>query len=115
MLQKLKNLFKPINKNSDGYHTFDELYKHRHALFIALLNKYSQSTKNVHTYRKYWKSKVNSDGSVWDGWFIAGIEDKITYHLPMKYWRKLKVYQAKIGLWDGHTSKDVVERLLKLK
>jgi hypothetical protein len=102
---KIKNLFKPIEENSDGFHTFNELYDHRIALFIALLHK---SKKNA------WKSQRNSAETIMKGWFIAGIDDKITYHLPNKYWKHLKVRVIKKGKWDGHNSKDVLKRLLKL-
>jgi len=109
IIEKLKNLFKPINKNSDGYHTFDELYEHRIALFIALMHNTSPKDHRI------WKSEFNSDGNKLDGWFVAGIDDKITYHLPMKYWKSLFVSEIlDKGLWDGHKSSDVIERLLKL-
>ena len=65
---------------SDGYHTFDELYRHRHALFLNLLADHRGVS---------WASKVHSDGTSWDGWFIAGIETpkgQISYHLPDEYW-----------------------------
>jgi len=111
LILKLKNLFKPIEKNSDGFHSFDELYEHRIALFIALLHKTVFDKSN----NKCWKSRLNSDGTKWKGWIVAGIDKGITYHIPEKYWSKIKVPEIKRGLWDGHTSKDVVERLLKLK
>lgn len=106
---KIQNLFKPIEKNSDGYHTFDELYEHRCILFIAFLNSLQYKPATYFA----WKSKTNSDGSKWEGWFVAGIEDKITYHLPIRYWNNLNVPEVEKGRWDGHTSKEVLERLAK--
>lgn len=111
-----------IGKISDGYHTFDELYEHRIALFIALCNRLyevriaSEPEQNTLP----WKSKLHSDGTMFEGgWFIAGIGkekgEQITYHLPIKFWDKLRVVAYdKAPEWDGHTPADVVERLLKL-
>lgn len=101
------------NQISDGYHTFKELYDHRIVLFIVLAN----------TLYKYegigWKSKIHSDGTTWEGWFIAGLRTEkglqISYHLPIDMWNKLRVVAYdKAPEWDGHTPKDVVERLLNL-
>lgn len=97
---------------SDGYHTFDELYEHRIALFIALCYNIAAHLS--------WKSKVHSDGSVWDGWFILGINKapgkQITYHLPMSKWDACYFAQEldKAPEFDGHTSADVLERISKL-
>ena len=54
-----------IEQISDGYHTFKELYEHRTALFMNLVNIVDNS----------WKSKYHSDGErAYDGWFIlAGL------------------------------------------
>ena len=101
-------------KVSDGYHTFDELYDHRCLLFCAL-SHYDEGD----TY--CWKSSKHHDGSSYDGWFIAGIELKsrtdsrtITYHLPMKYWDLFNGFDMEAAPhWDGHTSADVIERLIR--
>lgn len=97
-----------IASTSDGYHTFDELYAHRNVLFIALMKSHPDMS---------WRSKQNKDGSVWDGWFVAGMElptGEISYHLPERLWSELDHPQIRtldVGLWDGHTSDDVVKRL----
>lgn len=98
-------------ETSDGYHTFNELYEHRHALFMALAN----STLDIS-----WMSKKHNDGSEMDGWFVAGIkldEGDISYHLPMRLWNACAnaafVVLPKAPPFDGHTSKDVVDRLMK--
>lgn len=101
------------NQISDGYHTFGELYEHRIALFIALCHVIPLYPMTV------WKSFYHSDGTFYSGWFIAGIGiekgSQISYHLPMKYWDKLQVPAFdKAPEWDGHTSQDVIERLLDL-
>lgn len=95
-----------IGETSDGYHTFNELYEHRHALFMALA-KTSEFLA--------WKSRLHADGTRFDGWFVAGIElptGQITYHLPERLWDACPAEVLERGrLWDGHTSDDVVQRL----
>lgn len=112
----------PRDCDCDGYHTFTELYDHRIRLFIALMWA---------NWEKSWASKIHSDGSSWNGWFIAGIHTKagdVTYHLPIKYWDELFKCRDdgtgnnnicimtldKAPEFDGHTSDDVIERLKKL-
>lgn len=97
-------------KVSDGYHTFDELYEHRCVLFLALM-------QSGQAYA--WKSRLHSDGTSFDGWFVAGIYTgkgrQITYHLPDKYWDECTAGALpKAPEWDGHTSADVLERIQKV-
>ena len=96
---------------SDGYHTFDELYAHRVRLFSTLMR--------AHPDKSWWSFK-HHDGSVWDGWIIAGIDTPAgpaTYHLPVseiEFFNK-GVRQLRRGKeWDGHTADDVLERLKSL-
>lgn len=103
-------------KVSDGYHTIDELYEHRIALFIALGKQFRQ--KN---YSNVWISKFHSDGSSFNGWFVMGINmeagQQITYHLPIKYWdncQSMFLVLSQAPEFDGHNSNDVLERLSKL-
>lgn len=99
-------------KISDGYHTFKELYTHRHMLFIALCNMLEL---HPHSALMPWKSKVESDRSTSDDWFIAGIvngKQQISYHLPIGMWNLLHVTALDIApLWDGHSSYEVLGRL----
>lgn len=94
---------------SDGYHTFEELYEHRCMLWAVMARQNSAD---------FWKSKTHFDGSVWEGWFVLGkyksAGKQITYHLPMKYWELLKGVTTlpKAHRFDGHTSEDVLERLI---
>lgn len=94
---------------SDGYHTFDELYHHRAVLFAALQNAYPD---------KSWKSKKHSDKTMFDNFFIAGIDTPqgmYTYHLEMKEWDKFHCKELDTAPeWDGHMPEDV-ERLMSLK
>lgn len=91
---------------SDGYHTFNELYEHRHSLFalnIAVTPEIS------------WKSLKHDDGTMFDGWFIAGMDlptGVITYHIPIRLWDLFECKDlAAAPKWDGHTSNDVIERV----
>jgi hypothetical protein len=98
------------NKISDGYHTFEQLYEHRMELWMVICRDTEYS----------WKTKVHSDGSVWDGWFLLGIDydkgNQITYHLPIKYWSRLRSVETlkKAPEFDGHTPQDVIKRLRNL-
>lgn len=95
---------------SDGYHTFNELYAHRVRLFSTLMRAYPD---------KSWWSDTHHDGSVWDGWIIAGIDTPAgtaTYHLPVTEVEQLAgIARLERGKeWDGHTADDVLERLKSL-
>ena len=100
---------------SDGYHTMHELYKHRMALNIALFNC-------VHS-AKYWKvlkSKQHHPNSdrMFEGYFIVMMLTdfgQISYHYKLKHWDKFKIPEVEYAPeWDGHTSLEVMERLMKL-
>ena len=109
-LDNLKNLpAVDVEKISDGYHTFSDLYEQRLILSAALAknNPYA------------WKSKRHEDGSVpfGGGWFIMGFdtdEGCYTYHYELKDWDLFQCKELDKGKpWDGHTSKDV-RRLLSI-
>ena len=93
---------------SDGYHTFNELYQHRHALFLALLKE-----------RGGWACRTHADGTMYEGQFIAGMDldgRQISYHLPVELWAiadDLGVVVDEMPEWDGHSSDDVALRLLE--
>jgi hypothetical protein len=100
---------------SDGYHTFAELYEHRHALFLALMRAMPQHC---------WFSLRHADGEKCfggDDWFIAGAElpggSSVTYHLPVDLYPLANATGAsRLDLgrpWDGHTASDVVSRLME--
>lgn len=107
---------------SDGHHTMDELYEHRNLLFvIALCGMQWFNNCDVGPFRyQIWKSKYHEDGSMYEGWFIAGayipgkIESEISYHLPLDLWNILKCPERlHAPIYSGYTSKDVLERLRK--
>jgi len=106
----------------DGYHTFTELYEHRTVLFISLCEAISLLEDNDFTQIgiDIWRSKLHNDGTMFNNMFIMGIntENKrqITYHLDNNYWEKTDFAEtlSKAPVFDGHTSDDVIKRLLKL-
>jgi len=118
-----------IGSVSDGYHTFDELYEHRVTLYIAFCRVVASqadvklcSVDSVpygvlHPERSVWRSKVHSDGSSFEGWFVLGIGrtygNQITYHVPMKYWNDTDFADTldKAPEYDGHSSQDVLQRI----
>lgn len=108
---------------SDGYHTMSELYEHRYALFAALIKVYDNYLTPLGSRVKCWKSKLHDDGTIFDDSFIVGMSiqkfdgthESITYHLPLSWWGKFNVVELdKAPTWDGHTPKNVIERLLRL-
>jgi hypothetical protein len=107
-----------IGQVSDGYHTFDELYEHRIALFIALAKEVNRGTTNPNI---VWRSRWHSDGELayGGGWFVLGVGQaaghQITYHLPDSKWEQCSFAAtlARAPEWDGHTSADVLDRLVK--
>lgn len=105
----------------DGYHTFNELYDHRHILFLSLVNMLNRpGVFRVPDKYRAWKSKLHSNGSSYDGYFVLGMGRKageqITYHLPNDLWDKAIFAKelARAPKWDKHSPDDVKERLLYL-
>lgn len=105
---------------SDGYHTFAELYEHRHANFIALCYMLFRLAQEQCRASNVWRSMKHADGTMFDGWFIMGINQEpgyqITYHLPVRLWNETAFAQnlKSAPEWDGHSSSDVLTRLYKL-
>jgi len=103
---------KETDNISDGYHTFGELYKHRNSLFVALCK--------AHPEIPVWRSKLHSDGTGFDGWFIMGMHKEkgkqISYHLPLSMWEETNFAETleKGPEFDGHISGNTLERLKKL-
>lgn len=98
----------------DGYHTFDELYEHRITIYIALCKALSNMTQMINP---VWKSKLHSDGTCFEGWFVLGIfkeaGSQITYHLPLSKWDECWFAEEleKGPEFDGHTPDDVLKRI----
>ena len=92
----------------DNYHTMSELYFHRMVLFSLVLKSFKD---------KAWKSKLHSDCTMWDHYFIVGVttpEGDYSYHYDMKYWEFFDVPEIdKAPVYDGHEPKDI-DRLYSL-
>lgn len=92
----------------DWYHTFNQLYEHRVLLFLAWCKNIDHLENNV----RY--SSTNSDWSKRPWWFVAGIGDEVSYHIPIKY-RELawRIIRNKLDKWlrDWHNSQDVVSTI----
>ena len=93
---------------NDGYHSFDDLYWHRMMLFAVICNSHKD---------KAWKSKLHHDGTMYDDYFIVGIETpegQYTYHYHIDWWDKFDVQQRlRAPEYDGHTPEDI-DRLFSL-
>lgn len=100
---------------SDGYHTFNELYEYRLLYNAGMFSTWAElGLYDVH------KSKRHSDGEIPFGdanWFIVMAElptGQISNHYEMKDWDLFQIPEKeKANAWDGHTPKDVAERLRK--
>ena len=96
-----------IGDTSDGYHTFNELYEHRHALFLVVCHEFGG-----------WKSRRHDDGSMFDGWFIAGVDTPLgqaSYHMPVSWWNRFDCKELVTApKWDGHAPGVVPERICSL-
>lgn len=95
---------------SDGFHTFNELYHHRAVLFSVICNEHQDIA---------WKAKKHSDGSMYDGMFIVGINTPTgpaTYHYDVNpYWDMFHVKELEFAPeWDGHTPEQAIERISSL-
>lgn len=108
-IEQLKKGNVVSGETSDGYHTFNELYKHRAYLFATIVNQNPDLS---------WKSKKHDDGTMFDGMFIVGIETRYgqaTYHYDLELWNLYNCKELNYApKWDGHTSDEAIERILTL-
>lgn len=93
------------------------------ALFCALVKVYDNYKTPLGSHVICWKSKLHFDGTMFNNSFIVGMTiqkidttiEYITYHLPLDWWDKFNVMELRVAPpWDGHTGKNVIERLVKL-
>lgn len=104
---------------SDSYHTFDELYDHRRELSRIMLTLLDELYQSGQSKFRVWKSKLHSDGTMFDGYFVVGCETpygQISYHYDFKYWDHFDLTEYdNAPEYDGHTSQNVIERLAAWK
>lgn len=96
---------------SDGYHTFNELYRYRmlyNAAFFNLLPK-----ELVHKSKKHHDGKECFGG----GWFIVMANlptGQISNHYELKDWDLFQIPEKDFAdEWDGHTPQEAADRLHK--
>ncbi len=97
------------NLISDGCHSFGELYTHRAMLFSVI----------CHLNRSIsWKSKFHDDGTMYEGYFIVGInteEGQATYHYGVELWDLFDVLELeRAPKYDGHNSTQAIQRIYSL-
>lgn len=99
-----------VNKGavSDGFHTFDELYEHRVALFCALVSAISSIDAEKGALDRAGWSRCHDDGEpcFGGGWLIAWIstdDGEIRYHLPESVAEFLpaELEEARGTPWNG--------------
>ena len=95
---------------SDGYHTFNELYDFRREYNAALVNS---GVWKAHKSYRHHSGELCFGG----GWFIVMMETpfgQISNHYENRYWNEFHCEEKEFAdEWDGHTEKDVIERLMK--
>jgi hypothetical protein len=111
---------------SDGYHTFDELYEFRKIYNAALFNEWAKGVSIDPEGREYYPYNVHKSTRHFDGelcfgggWFIVVAilpTGQISNHYKMEDWDlfEIPIEDKALFEFDGHDSKDVLERLKKL-
>ena len=127
-INSINSLIQNLGENkqlvSDGFHTFSELYQIRLAYNAALFNEWAlknQDTgwdENPYIVHKSWR---HYDGELCfgGGWFIVSAQlptGQISNHYEAIHWDKFRIPETEKALFefDGHTTQDVIERLIKL-
>lgn len=86
----------------DNYHSMSELYFNRMIMFSIIQKAFPNNS---------WKSKLHDDGTMFDGYFVTGIntpEGQYTYHYDMKYWDIFDCKEIeKAPAYDGHQPMDI--------
>jgi len=128
-IEQAKEMEKVTEDTSDGYHTFKELYEFRKVYNAVLFNEWGKiyngkfeegimDFKPKYDVHKSWK---HNDGELCfgGGWFIVLAmlpSGQISNHYKAGDWDLFKIPEVEKAKYpfDGHTSEDVIERLLNL-
>lgn len=101
-----------VGSTSDGYHTFDELYRYRMLYNAALFNEWDRARLyDVH------KSKRHSSGELCFGgeYFIVVAQlptGQISNHYKLEHWSLFRVpNRLQARTYDGHTPEEAANRL----
>lgn len=108
-------------QTSDGFHTFDELYRHRLLLNAALFNAWGRGrARGYATGPEYdvHRSLLHHDGEApfGGGWFIvvaALPTGQVSWHYPVEHWDLFRQVPEthRAAVWDGHTADQAADRL----
>lgn len=99
---------------SDGYHTFQELYDQRRTLFYVVCKLLEDQGYEVY------KTKLHHDGTMFDGHFMVCVESvdgDMTFHFEERHWdffKDIPEVERAQKPFDGHTPKDVMDRLIRV-
>ena len=99
---------------SDTYHTFDDLYRHRMVLTLALCRLIKNAKPEGYSAYRSWK---HSNGTMFNNMFIVVIESpygQVSYHYGAQFWHQFNGIKIlnKAKEYDGHTPEDVIVRLM---
>lgn len=114
---------------SDGYHTFNELYRHRMLLTAALLREWYWDDRDLvnppelddatQPHKSWRHSDGQSCGEAFGtapgSWFIVVAQlptGQISYHYEAKHWDLFKIPERDLPAeFDGHTPEQAAQRL----
>lgn len=112
-MEEYKNSpIKDMGEISDGYHTFNELYRYRKLYNAAFFNELAKDGEI-----KVCKSKRHHDGEkcFGGGWFIVMAElptGQVSNHYELKDWDLFDVPEVEVAWeWDGHTPNEAANRI----
>lgn len=104
-------------ETSDGYHTFNELYRFRMLYNATLFNHWAMHdpyTEFFGTVHKSWRH-YNGEECFGGGWFIVMATlptGQISNHYEAEHWDLFQIPEReRADEWDGHTAADVADRL----
>lgn len=101
---------------SDGFHTFDDLYRHRRILTIYIAKQLHMQNTLEDDYDFVYRSKEHHDDSMFDGYFIVVFNTprgQYSYHYELEFWDDFDFLPEhdRADKWDGHQPDDI-DRLL---
>lgn len=107
-----------MSQISDGYHTFNELYRYRMLLQAGWFNQLYADYSNHDQGCVVVKSWRHSDGEFCFGkenYFVVVAEfptGQVSNHYKGEYWDLFKVLEVdRAPEWDGHSASDAADRM----
>lgn len=103
-----------IQKASDGYHSFEELYWYRMLYNAMLFNQWARWAEfDVHKSWRHHDGELCFEGN----WFVVVATlptGQISNHYPKKDWEMFKIpVRPTAAEWDGHTPEEARNRMVK--